>query len=374
MACLCFATVVVGQEPIDYSDGDAWLCRPGRADACAIDLSTTIIAASGTLTREEWTADPDAPIDCFYVYPTVSTDQSEFSDMEANEAELNVVRQQFARFTSQCRLYAPMYRQVTLQGLRVRTGGTSLASGLNYQDVLNAWNHYLENDNGGRGIILIGHSQGAYILTELIRQEIDGRPVQDQFVSAMLLGATVPVARGRQADGGAFREIPLCTSPSQVGCLVSYVSFRSTIPPPENTRFGRVDEEALVAACTNPAVLDGGNGDLRAYFSTDRQAIVGTSDPGAWVTPDRDIETPWVSLPGLLTARCTSNEFATYLEVTVNGDPADPRVDDIFGDLGAPGRIATDWGLHLVDVNLAMGNLVELVGEQAEAWLDAHPQ
>jgi hypothetical protein len=39
--------------------------------------------------------------------------------MLPDAAALNVIRQQFARFGSKCRLYAPMYRQVTLVGLRM---------------------------------------------------------------------------------------------------------------------------------------------------------------------------------------------------------------------------------------------------------------
>jgi len=74
-----------------------------------------------------------------------------------------------------------------------------------------------------------------------------------------------------------------------------------------------------------------------------------------------------VSVPGLLTARCASNENATYLEVTVHGNPADPRVDDITGDLGGATPLA-NWGLHLIDVNLAMGNLVDIVGQQSKAY------
>ena len=34
-------------EKIDYSDAKTWLCRPGRQDACAIDLTTTVIAPMG---------------------------------------------------------------------------------------------------------------------------------------------------------------------------------------------------------------------------------------------------------------------------------------------------------------------------------------
>src|SRR4051812_45681343 len=98
-------------KPNDYADGKAWLCRPGRQDACAIDESTTVVAADGKLTKESWAADPNAAIDCFYVYPTVSTDQTPNSDMNADPAETNVIKQQFARFASKCKPYAPMYRQ-----------------------------------------------------------------------------------------------------------------------------------------------------------------------------------------------------------------------------------------------------------------------
>jgi hypothetical protein len=74
-------------------------------------------------------------------------------------------------------------------------------------------------------------------------------------------------------------------------------------------------------------------------------------------------------VPGLLTAKCTSNDNATgYLEVTVNGNPSDPRVDDIVGDIGAGNNVLANWGLHLVDVNLAMGNLLDIVGAQAKAY------
>src|SRR5436309_415704 len=132
--------------PNDYRDPKSWLCRPGRHDACDIDLTTTVIGTDGRLTRESWKRDPSAPIDCFYVYPTVSTDPTPNSDMSAHPAELNVIRQQFARFGSKCRQYAPLYRQVTLAGLRrmlAPGGAVTLDKGVQYDDVRDAWNYYL---------------------------------------------------------------------------------------------------------------------------------------------------------------------------------------------------------------------------------------
>jgi DUF3089 family protein len=359
-------------KPNDYADPKTWLCRPGRKDdACAVDETATVVAADGKLARETWSADPAAPIDCFYVYPTISTDPTPNSDMTADPAELNVVRQQFARFAAKCRPYAPLYRQVTLAGLR-RTlaaggGGAMLDHGLQYDDVKDAWNYYLQHDNNGRGVVLVAHSQGSFILNRLIHDEIDGKPVQSRLVSAILLGTTVSVPKGKDV-GGTFQHVPLCHSATQTGCVITYASFRSTLPPPANTLFGKVTEADMTAACTNPAALAGGSGELHAYLDAKGKTITSTTAPKPWVTPEQPIDTPWVSVPGLLTAECATNENATFLKVTVHGDPNDPRVDDITGDLGAGPNVLANWGLHLIDVNLSMGNLLDVVGQQAKAY------
>jgi hypothetical protein len=359
-------------KPNDYSDPRSWLCRPGSHDACDIDETATVVAADGKLTRETWKADPNAPIDCFYVYPTISTDPGNNSDMIADPAETNVIKQQFARFASKCRPYAPLYRQITLTGLRKMLANPSVApafgEGVQYDDVRDAWNYYLKNDNKGRGVVLIGHSQGSFILIDLIKKEIDGKPIQSRLVSAILMGTVVPVPKGKDV-GGAFQKIPLCRSASQIGCLVTFASFRSTVPPPANSLFGKVPDPAMEAACTNPAALAGGSGDLHAYLSADGRTITGTTKPKPWVMPEQAIDTPWVSVPGLLSAKCASNENASgYLEVTVHGDPADPRVDDIIGDIGVGTTVLANWGLHLVDVNLAMGNLLDIVAAQSKTY------
>src|SRR6185436_10040211 len=242
-------------EPNDYGRAETWLCRPGRADACAVDLATTVVAANGKLKRESFRANARPAIDCFYVYPTVSLDKSPNSDMLAGDEERRVIRSQFARFAQECRPFAPLYRQVTLTSLRATIAGQPMAvdRALAYNDVRDAWNHYLAHDNAGRGVVLLGHSQGSGLLTQLIRNDIDGKPVQSRLVSALLLGTNLPVPRGR--------------SSKQVGCVVTYASFRSNVPPPATSRFGRVTGDGLKAGCANPAALAGGSGPLHAYLS-----------------------------------------------------------------------------------------------------------
>ena len=355
----------------DYSKSESWLCRPGGHDACTVDLTTTIVAANGKLSREKWASNPKAPIDCFYVYPTVSNDPTGNSDMVPGPEELGVIRAQFARFGSQCRVYAPLYRQVTLSALRAFLAGrpTTADRVLPYNDVLDAWNYYLEHDNHGRGVVLIGHSQGSMVLTQLIKNEIDGKPLQSRIISALLLGTSLPVPRGKDV-GGAFQHLPLCHSAKQTGCVITYASFRSNVPPPASSRFGRVPDENMISGCTNPAALAGGSGALHAYLGARGSGVVAAElVQKSWVTPPQPIDTPFVSLPGLLTAECVSNEKGSYLAITVHSDASDPRTDDFTGDVVVNGQVLADWGLHLIDVNLAIGNLVDIVGQQSKAYL-----
>lgn len=353
----------------DYRQDNAWLCRPGIAnDACAQPLDTTVIAADGKQTVKPFRKAANPSFDCFYVYPTVSTDQTPNSDMTPDPAEMRVIQAQAARFGEVCRVFAPMYRQVTLTALRAAMTGQPMAAdrsmGLN--DVRAAWNDYLARDNNGRGVVLIGHSQGSGVLKELIKQDIDGKPVQARVISAMLLGTNVAVPEG-QPVGGDFKSIPLCRSAGQTGCVVTYVTFRNDAPPPANSRFGKVDMPGMVAACTNPAALGGGKAMTHNYMGAQGSGTSSGQMP-TWTKDGASVSTPFVSAPGLLSAECVSSPGFHYLAVTVNADPNDPRTDTIVGDVVQNGVVAKDWGLHLIDVNVVQGDLIDLAAKQAAAW------
>ncbi|WP_031554004.1 DUF3089 domain-containing protein [Parvularcula oceani] len=350
----------------DYADEANWLCLPGRADACAVDLTATVVEADGSTEEMAFEAAEDPAADCFYVYPTVSTDPTPNSDLSIDEAERRVAAAQAARFAEACRVYAPMYRQVTLSALRsIMTGQESGADGeMAYRDVADAFSHYLENENEGRPFVLIGHSQGTRMLTQLVANEIDGQPLQDRMLSAMLIGFNVGVPEG-ETVGGTFENVPLCEEASQTGCAISFVTFKSNAPPPASTRFGRSDDEALDVACVDPAALLGKD-ELDAYLGARTFTSAGRQ-PQPWVE-GAEVDTDWVKVPGLLTAQCKSEDGAQYLSLDVNADPSDPRTDDIGGEVQVMGRVLPDWGLHLIDVNVVQGDLIELVRRQSDAY------
>lgn len=369
--------IAVAEAPAknNYADGATWLCKPGRKDACTVDLDSTVVKADGTTSVDRFKPAADPKIDCFYVYPTVSNDPTPNSDMNAGPEEISVIKHQFARFASVCRTFAPLYRQVTLTALRAGMTGKPMAGvdrtlGLN--DVKDAWHYYLEHDNNGRGVVLIGHSQGSGVLTQLVKDEIDGKPIQSKIISVILGGSRLQVPVGKDV-GGDFKSIPLCRSDSQIHCAMNFASFRETLPPPSNSLFGGSSGAGMEAACTNPAALAGGRGQLHAFMASGSETIAAGADSGkqpAWTEPPTKIATPFVEVPGMLTAECAKDATGkTYLSIGIVPSPSGKRTSTIAGDVVIGGQVQANWGLHLIDMNLTMGNLIHDVGREAETYL-----
>lgn len=363
------AAAAAATPPADYSRGENWLCRPDRRDACSTEsLDTTQVDADGKLTKLPFMLNSSKPkVDCFYVYPTLSNDPGGNSDLVPNVEERFVVKAQFSRFASACKTYAPMYRQVTLGALRAEMTGSPNPGDreLAYADVRAAFKHYMAKDNKGRPFVLIGHSQGSRMLNRLIKEEIDGKPVQKQMLSAMLAGFNTLVPQGKDV-GGDFKTVPLCRSNDQIGCVIGYVSFRNDSPPPPKSRFGRATSADMMVACTNPAALAGGKAILDSYLGT-KGASSSSEAAQQWVK-GTEISTSFVTVPKLLSGECVNADNSSYLAITTNGDPADPRTDSIAGDVIVGGTVLKDWGLHLIDIGVAQGDLIRLVGTQEKAY------
>lgn len=356
----------------DYRNPAAWLCRPGANDPCSGDASASIVAADAVVKLDMLPADKSAKIDCFYVYPTVSTDPTPNSDMTADPAETNVALFQAAPFRQACRVFAPLYRQVTLATLRDRMLGKPVAADITmgYRDVAAAFADYMRHDNKGRGVILIGHSQGSGVLKALLQNDIEGKPVASQVIAAYLGGHNVLVPAGKDV-GGDLKVMPVCRAATQTGCVVPWVSFRDTMAVPANSLFGRPPANApagMAVACANPAALGGGRVTVNALM-VNRTGIVDNGAPAPKWARGRNIYTPLAGVPGLLTAECVNRDNANILSVGITADPADPRTDTINGDVVVNGQVQENWGLHLIDMNVVMGDLVALAKTQGQEWL-----
>ncbi len=350
-----------------------WLCSPSlKSDPCRPSLATTQISPSGAiLGSTQVTAAKKPAFDCFYVYPTVSNQPAPEATKRIDPEERSIALYQASRYSQDCRVYAPMYRQVTIQGLLNPKTVTPKMQATGYADVLAAWRDYLKHDNKGRGVVLIGHSQGSFVLRRLIAKEIDPKPaIRRQLISAILLGGNVLVKKGSDR-GGDFKNIRACRSAKQLGCVVAFSTFNAT--PPANSLFGRTDvkisgltptaSKDVEVLCTNPAALGGGSAPLDSIYPTTPFApgtAIGSLVPLIGF-PVPAVSTQWLEAKGAYTGRCSAEGGAHVLRIAgVDGAPVLKALAD------------ATWGLHLADANIALGNLTALVESQAKAYLKRH--
>src|SRR4051794_9660833 len=344
-----------------------WLCKPGaNPNPCFGSLQTTVIDPSGQGHIENPPNAKKPPIDCFYVYPTVSDDKATNSDLSIDPEEISIAQYQASRFSQRCRVFAPMYHQLTLQGLGTTPPPDALLTA--YGDVRAAWKEYMRRYNHGRGVVLIGHSQGAGMLQELVHQKIDRFPAaRAKLLSAILLGGNVTVEAGRKV-GGVFKHVPACTRPQRLSCVIAFSTYNQT--PPDNAIFGKgsgVLTEAFGLApppnpqvlCTNPAALRGGAGALHTLApTTPFNGTIGFGISVLYNGSPPTAATPWVEPQDHYTGQCVQSNGASVLLISPVGTARQltPVPDD-------------RWGLHLADVNIALGNLVDVVGSETKSFL-----
>jgi hypothetical protein len=346
-----------------------WLCKPGQQpDPCVAGLSTTVYSPTLKPLRVEHPARVAHPaIDCFYVYPTVSDQTTGNANLHIDPVERAVALRQAGRYSQYCRVFAPMYRQLTVVGIANGALGKPTTPPnpiLAFDDVQAAFETYVKQFNHGRGFVLLGHSQGSYMLRALIGKDIDPKPaLRRLMVSAILPGGNVIVKHGKDI-GGDFKHIPACHSSTQLGCVIAYSTFDQ--PPPMDTLFGvpvgpffnPLHNPQLQALCTNPASLSGGRGVLDPVFPSAPfpSGLVAMGIAGLrYVAPSP--ATVWWTAPGSYRARCEALNGATVLEITPLHGAQTP----------APSP-TPQWGLHLIDVGLALGNLVSIVHSEAAAF------
>ena len=325
-------------------------------DPCLANMTATKVTAIGTSTIVRAGPTKNPKIDCFYVYPTVSGQTTLNANLNIDPEEIAIARQQASLFSQDCRVYAPMYPQLTLGALNGPSGLNGIppsAADKAYAGVLEAWKYYLAHDNHGRGFVLIGHSQGTAMLIELVKEEIDPNPaVRNHLVSALLLGGNVHVRTGT-GIGGSFQSIPACVSSAQTGCVVAYSSFDKPPPPGANLAFvtnglnavSGSAAQSLQVLCVSPAALTGAGDELTPDFMTSTfPGVLGQGPPAPTAS------TPWVTYPGLYTGTCESSGGANWLQVNVRRQAGDTRpvITQTLGDA---------WGLHLYDFNIDLARI-----------------
>jgi Protein of unknown function (DUF3089) len=357
------AFVLAGIAPATGAAKTVWLCKPGaKPDPCTPGLSTTVYSPSGaklSVTHPKAVRKPT--FDCFYVYPTVSGQPTGNSNLQIDPEQNSIALYQAARYSQYCRVFAPMYRQLTLAGIGQGKPTTPANSKLPLSDVRSALKDYLLHYNHGRPFVLIGHSQGSFVLRQVIHLDVDPHPaVRKHMLSAILLGGNVMVKTGSDV-GGDFKHVRACHSRTQLGCVVAWSTFDTPVVP--TSLFGVSHTNGQSVLCTNPAAFNGGTGNvdlITPSASFDPKSLLFAGIQLLELTQPHP-PTVWVEEPGAYHAACSSANNAHVLQITVRNGAQTPHFSP-----------DATWGLHLLDAQIELGNLLTLVRTEAATYARTH--
>ena len=217
----------------DYSLATNWAALPDKKDS----------ADALPINSEEKDLQSTAKVDVFYIHPTVNFSPSNWNGNLSNKrlnrrADKYPIRMQASAFNGSCKVYAPRYRQATLYSFMQKKGTDGQqALNLAYSDVKKAFDYFLQNYNHNRPFIIAGHSQGSLHAYHLLSEYIENDPeLRKRMIAAYIIG---------MSSEKTFLEIPPCDSATQVGCLISWNSFK----------WGAKSDNQYLAAnkyCTNP--------------------------------------------------------------------------------------------------------------------------
>ncbi|TVR83949.1 MAG: DUF3089 domain-containing protein [Chitinophagaceae bacterium] len=246
-ALLFFFITSAAHAQLDYDDLGNWAFHPDKPgtllDGFNIDIAVIDENLNtDTLIQRTNNSMINTGVDVFFVHPTILHNVTGFTERKNIPLEdqpqpmiaAGIVGQ--AGLLSQFgRVFAPRYQQATpptfinspLDSTQVEVINTA------YEDVKAAFQHYLQHHNNGNKIILASHSQGAFLVSILLRDLFDDNSsLREQLVVAVTAGIVSSYAEAGKIDGGWWENIPRCEEFEQCGCVMTWRSFKEgqTIP------------------------------------------------------------------------------------------------------------------------------------------------
>jgi len=175
----------------------------------------------------------DKEVDVFYLCPTAWTDTDNTNPNVCeidNPTLLKGAPSAFARqataFETVGNIYAPYYRQANsspVDRLKVIAGTPTT-------DGIAAFDYYIKNFNNGRPYILVGHSQGANVLSNLLASYMKDHPdVYKRMIAAYVIGFPVTAEYLIENPHLKFAE-----GADDTGVIISYNTQAPDVVPGSN--------------------------------------------------------------------------------------------------------------------------------------------
>lgn len=324
-----------------YDDPKMWIARPGLAS----DPARWQPAFRGPSPAP--TPAPAAkPYAVFFIHPTSYIERGHWNaplaDADANRIARIYVKGLASPFNTASEIWAPRYRQATFGAFLTNSPEAKRALDAAYADVQRAFAVFLASVDPNEPIVLVGHSQGALHLLQLLREEVAGKPLARRIAAVYAVGWPISVAHDLPALG-----LPACARADQAGCVMSWSSFAEPADPSgllatytASIGFDGKPRGNSPILCTNP--LTGG-----AAPSAPKAANRGTLVPSSDMTSGELV-------PGLVPARCDTRGL-----LLIGEPPA-------MGPAVLPGN-----NYHVYDIPLFWQNVHEDVLRRVAAWTSA---
>jgi hypothetical protein len=165
-------------------------------------------------------------VDVFFIHPTTLTDNANTNmNADINDADINKktddgsMLYQASVFNESCNVYAPRYRQAHIKTFFIDQQTAKPIFDTAYDDIKNAFEYYLQNENKGKPIIIASHSQGTLHAARLLKEYFENKPLQNKLVCAYIIG--LPVFENY------FSVLQPCDNKWQTGCFVTWRTFKS---------------------------------------------------------------------------------------------------------------------------------------------------
>lgn len=225
------------QNPLDYADPANWAENGPMGKHVGIDADYTLIlpgANIGQVVTVPYDTTSNFHIFCIYpTYPEVDNSPPQTSPFGTHPDTMDpVIRGLFSQFGQFGRIFAPYYRQANFETFRSDTISETLQADLieiAQQDVIAAFHHYMNCCNNGEKVILVGHSQGAVLLGNMLhRFEADPQSYPgylDQIFLAVLPGMSGPWVTNGTLSNGWLDDIPVCQDSLDIECIMTWQGY-----------------------------------------------------------------------------------------------------------------------------------------------------
>lgn len=369
--CIIFTANLFAQTN-DYNLPKNWMCHPMKSTDIARQQPLTLKVQKADLSTDNIISythpTTNTGVDIFYVYPTIDMTKkpgnTAMTGIDTTFAK-SIYSEQVGLYAQFGRVFVPYYEQATIGVFfdpSLAESDQANYMGIAYKDIEAAFDNYLKNYNNGNKIILMGHSQGAFLVRFLLRKRFDNNPgLRSKLIVAISGGEANYSAIGSRT-GGSLQNIKTCPpldSVLECGCLINWRTWKkgtvAEVLQKNSFLFNKVFADSGLIYQTY---------DTKYHQESSCDFVYARSKPPKTITRYITLgmdKLNYIGFDDMFTAQDSSVANvpgSSYLMIGKNNIPNDLRAISIFPQIPIPEE-THDY--HLWDMQFVQGDLLEIL-------------